>query len=210
MSKWIAKIARKDSDKDAIAGRVATSATAITEVLDGLSAAKADEKYGCAKVLALISEAKPHALYSKFDHFVKLLGGENKILHWQALGIIANLASIDSRGKVDKILDAYFDPIGGPVMITAANVINGASAIAQAKPHLTKTVVNELLRVEKAKYKTAECRKIALGHAIEALDSIFPQIQDPKPVLKMVRKQLRSTRPATKRKAERFLKKHAG
>jgi hypothetical protein len=48
-----------------------------------------------------------------------------------------------------RILDRYFAPISGPVMVTAANIIGGAVKIARAKPALTERIVSEILKVEK-------------------------------------------------------------
>ena len=79
-----------------------------------------------------------------------------------------------------------------------------------AKPHLTERIVRELLKVEEAKYQAAECRNVALGHAIEAFDALFEQLDDPQPVLRRARRQQKNTRSATRRKAERFLRKHGG
>ena len=55
---------------------------------------------------------------------------------------------------------------------------------------------------------TAECRNIALGHAIKSLDQFFAQIEDKKPVVRLVKKQLKNTRTSTRKKAERFLARH--
>ena len=201
-------IGRRGSDKEAIAAKVARSPAALAQVFEGLSAAKANLKYGCAKVLEVISERNPQVLYPKFDRFVELLGHSNKILQWEAIRIIASLSDVDSKNKVEKILDTYSAPIGGPVMITAANVIKGAAKIALAKPHLTGRIVRKFLSVEKGRYQTGECRNVILGHAIEGLELLFEQIEDRKPVLRFVRRQEKNTRNATRRKAERFLRKH--
>ena len=45
-----------------------------------------------------------------------------------------NLSAVDSKNKIDALLDEYLQPISGPVLITAANTINGAGKVAQAKP----------------------------------------------------------------------------
>ncbi len=208
MPKLLEDIGKKQSDKEAIAAKVARSPAALSEVFEGLFATKANVKYGCAKVLHVISEKNPRCLYPRFVRSVELLRDGNKILQWEAIRIIANLSGVDSEAKIEKILDTYFAPIRGPVMITAANVIKGSPKIAVAKPHLTERIVKELTRVEKGKYQTNECRNVALGHAIEALDLFFEQIEDRKPVLRLVRRQRKNRRNATRRKAERFLRKH--
>ena len=114
---------------------------------------------------------------------------------------------VDSDNRLEKLLDVYLQPIPVPVMITAANVIRGAGKIAQAKPQLADRIAQACMRVETAKYQTAECRNVAIGHAIESLESFFTHLQRPQPVLAFVRRQRDNPRNAVKKKAARFLKK---
>ena len=149
----------------------------IPEIIEGLNAKKARTKYGCARILRLLSEKKPEILYPRFDFFVGLLDSENTFLKWDAIHILGNLATDDSEGKFEKILDKYLAPIGGPALITAANVIGGAAKIALAKPALTGRITRELLKVGKAQYQTDECRNVALGQTIDSFDHFFHQIE---------------------------------
>ncbi len=93
-------------------------------------------------------------------------------------------------------------------MITASNVVKGAPKIAKSKPALTERVTRELLKVEKAKYQTDECRNIALGITIKSFEQFFDQIEDKAAVIKLIKKQLNNSRNATKKKAADFLKKY--
>jgi hypothetical protein len=68
-------------------------------------------------------------------------------------------------------------------------------AIALAKPDLADRIVDETMKVEKGRYKTAECRNVALGHALDALGRLF------------VKRQLRNPRNATRKRAERLVKR---
>lgn len=137
-----------------------------------------------------------------------LLDSDNKIMQWEGIHVIANLSAVDDKGKLEKVLDKYFAPIPGPVMITAANVIGGAAKIAQAKPQLTEKITKELLKVDKATYGTSECRNVALGHVIKSFDKFFDQVKDRGSVIKLVKKELHNTRNATRKAAAAFLKKH--
>jgi hypothetical protein len=202
------QIARKGSDKEKLAQRVVRDPGLLPDLLDGLHSDRAAVKYGCAKVLRIVSETEPGLVYPYIDLFEGLLRAENKILQWEAIFVIGELARVDTDGKIEKVFNRYFAPISGPVMITAANVIAGGAKIALAKPELTTRIVNRILAVEKARYRTAECRRVAIGQAITAFDRIFDRIRNKSPVIGFVRKQLRSPRPATRKKAERFLKKH--
>lgn len=204
----IQQISQKGSDKEQIAQRVIDEPTLLADVLEGLSARPAAIKFGCSKVLRIISQKQPDFLYPHFDFFVKRLDIDNTFLKCDAILILANLAAVDSDGKFEAIFDRYFAPIKGPTLIVAANIIGGAAKIAQAKPELADRIVDELLKVESAQYQTDECRRIALGHAITSFDEFFEQIADKERVLKLVKKQLDSSRKGTAKKAEQFLKKH--
>jgi hypothetical protein len=142
------------------------------------------------------------------EFFVRLLDSENTFLRLDAACVLANLATVDSQGKFDVIFEKYFAPVAGPAMIPAANIIGTAAQIARAKPGLTAKITAEILKVENAKYATEECRNVALGHAIRFFDSIFGQIEDKAPVVNLIKRQLTNTRPATRKKAEAFVKKH--
>jgi len=207
-SRLLQLIAQKEVDKEEIAGRVIKEPEFLSEVFDGLNAKQARIKYGCDKVLRIISEKKPALLYPKIDFFIDLLDSDNTFFKWGTIYIIANLAAVDSENKLEKIFDKYFAPLPGPVLITAANVIGGAAKIALAKPELTEKIAKELLKVEMAEYRTTECRNIALGHTINSFDQFFHQIDDKEPVIKLIQRQLKNTRNATSKKAEIFLKKH--
>jgi hypothetical protein len=206
-SDLLREISQKETDKNEIVDRVIENPELITGVIEGLSADKARIKYGCARILRLLSEKKPEILYPWFDLFVELLDSDNSFLKWDAIHILGNLAAVDSEDRFEKAYDRYLVPIPGPVLITAANVIGGAAKIALAKPALTKRVTRELLKVEKARYQTDECRNVALGQSIDSFDRFFNQVEDKEPVIALVQRQLKNTRNSTRKKAEKFMKK---
>ncbi len=180
----------------------------LPTLIEGLSATKANTKFGSARALCLVSEQSPAVLHPYFDDFVRLLDHENKILQWSAIFVLSQLARVDTRDRFATIFKRYFSPIPGPVMITAANVIRGGARVAQAKPELADRIAAEILKVARARYDTPECRNVAIGHAILALGDILPLLRDPAPAVRFVRRQKRNPRPATREKAEEFLKLH--
>ena len=206
--KIISEISEKGADLDAIAEKIMKRQALLKPIFDGTQAQPARIKYPCCKILRKISEKNPQILYPKIDFFIELLDHENKIMQWEGIYVIGNLASVDTDNKIEKIFDKFFAPITGSVMITAANVVGAAAKIARAQPKLQDKITKELLKVEKAKYQTAECRNVVLGQAVDTFNQFFEQIKDPKPVIKLIKKQLKNTRNSTKVKAEKFLKKH--
>ena len=145
-----------------------TDAGSLRSALDGLSL-PGTGKFQIAKALVSLSETAPEAIDPFFDVFAGLLDDGNNIIKWTAFQIIANLAAVDRQGRIDAIIDRYLAPIAGPVMITAGHAIQGSARIAATHKHLTDRIVRAILGTEHARYKTDECRNIALGHAIKAL-----------------------------------------
>jgi hypothetical protein len=203
------KLARQSASHETLARNIIKRPGSLHEAFEGLGADEARVKYGCLKVLRIISEKQPAVLYPEFDRLFSLLDSDNNIFKWGAILCIGNLAAVDSEGKIDRNLDKYLQPISGHVMITAANVIVGAGKIAQAKPHLAEKITRALLRVEKANYQTEECRNMALGHAVASLDLFFEHLEKPQPVVEFVKRQLHNRRNAVKMKAAKFLNKYA-
>ena len=173
----------------------------------GLDAPAARVKYGCLKDLRRLSEEAPQLVYADFEKFVRLLDHPNSIFRWNAAHILANLARVDRSRKLAPLVGRFLKPIRGPQMIAAANVIQAAAVIAAAQPRLADKLAAGILTVGRAKYETEECRNVAIGHAIQSLDRFFESIPRQRAVLGFVRRQLDNPRPATRRKAGKFLKK---
>jgi hypothetical protein len=135
------------------------------------------------------------------------LNGENHILKWNAMLTLANLARCDGEKKLDQIMDAYLGLISGPVMVDAANAISGGAIIGRAKPYLADKIARCILGVEHASFATPECRNVAIGHAINALEKLSPLILDKRAIEAFVRRQMSNPRAATRDKAQKFCKK---
>ena len=181
----------------------------LDALCDGLASAEARTRYGSARQFLRLSEQDPAQLYPRFDFFVRLLDSPARVLRWNAARILGNLARADTEGRIEPLLDRFLSPICGPEMIGAANVIQGAAAIAVAKPQLAGRIAEAIVGVRHARYATTECRYIAAGHAIQALDRFFASIPEKQPVVAFVHAQLRCPRAATRKKAERFCRKWA-
>ena len=202
------RLARKGTNPERMADMALQQRALLPALLEGLDAAEAPVKFGCAKVLRLISAKEPAMLYPHVDLFIALLQSENAFVQWDAIRIVANLAAVDERGRIEQILSAYLEPIRGTVMVTAANTIQGAATIAVAKPALADTIARAILKVQWAKYQTDECRNVAIGHAIESLDRFFDRTEHQKEILEFVRRETNNSRNATRQKAVEFLKKY--
>lgn len=207
-STLLQQIARKNSDKNKIAEKVIMDTTLLPELFNGLQSDEAQLKYGSNKVMINISEKNPSVLYPKLDFFTNQLDSENNFLKWGAIEIIANLCKVDSSHHFENISSKYFAPIHGHHMITAANTIKAAAKIALHKHSLADKISEEMLKVEQADYETTECNNIVIGQAIKTLGDLLPHIKNKMPVFEFVKRQLKNKGPATKNKAELFLRKN--
>jgi hypothetical protein len=163
------------------------------------------KKFRTAKALIALSGKDPFALLPFFDDFRRLMDTENNIIKWSVYRILANLACADRRGRIAAILEEYLAPIKGPVMVTAANAILGGAKIAAAHKELAPRIASAILGVERARYKTAECRNVAIGHALTALETMGDDVKRSARVVAFVKRQTRNRRAGTRKKAEAFL-----
>ncbi len=181
----------------------------VQAAIEGIGSPSGRARLGASKVLRDLSAQSPDLLYPYFDSFAALPGSPNHSLKWNATLTLANLAAVDRDGRLDQILDAYLAPISGSNMIDAANAIRGAAVIALAKPDLAPRIAARILAVERASYATAECRNVVIGHAIRALDRIFDAAGSERALIRFVSRQTENPRPATRAKAQRFLRKRS-
>ena len=207
MKSIIGELASPKVNLPTLATRVIRAPQLVEALLEGLSSPSARIKYRSAKLLAVLSERSPVLLYPYFDLFVRLFDGDNRILRWNAMRILGNLAPVDDCGRLEPLLGRFFAPILGEELIDANSVIAAAPAIALAKPHLADQIAACILNVSRANYATRECRNIAIGRAIDSFDGLIMLVKQREPITEFVRRQLRNPRPATRRRAERFLKK---
>lgn len=178
----------------------------LSEVFKGIFSDNAKVKYRCAKVLRNLSQTNPETLYPKWSFFVEMLESENTFLKSDAIFIIANLARVDWEKKFERIFQTYYGLLDDKSMVTAANLVKISPVIAKAKPALQSEVTNRLLSIDET-HHGPECKNVIKGHAILALAKYFEDSKDKKKILQFMKKELSNTRPATRKKAERFLKK---
>ncbi len=208
--KLLQKLEKKTMTKQQLIQKVRQHPELIPEILGGVSSPKPAIRYGCAKVLMELSGEDPKKLYPHMDFFIHLLDSKYRILTWNALIIIANLTSVDTKKKFDAIFNHYYDYLNDDYMVTVANVIGQSGKIAVAKPYLTQRITEKLLTVEHLPTRphlSEECKRVITEHAIKTFDEFFLQIQHKDNVVSFVKKQLNSPRETLRTESEKFLRK---
>lgn len=208
----LVKVADKTLTKEELRQKVEQNFDLLTVLLKGTGSSKAAVRYGCAKVLMDLSEAYPEKLYPYWDEFAVLLDSKYRIITWNAMVIIANLAKVDKQDKLNTIFDKYYSFLNNEYMVTVANVVGNSGKIALAKPKLIPKITAELLNVENVSvspHLTEECKRVISEKAVGTFDLFFHKIEEneKKKVISFVERQLDSSRKTLRAKAAEFLKK---
>jgi len=208
----LVKLADKTLTKDGLRQRVEQDFGLLPVLLEGTCSPKAAVRYGCAKVLMDLSAEHPERLYPYMDEFIRLLGSKYRILTWNALAIIANLAKVDEEQKFDAVFDKYYSFLNNEYMVTVANTVGNSGKIALAKTYLIPRITVELLKVEHVSvtpHLTEECKRVIAEGAIKTFDLFFDKLEEKekKKVLAFVERQLGSSRRTLSMKAAGFLEK---
>jgi len=201
------KLEEKDADIDKLVEESAKNEELLRQLLDGFSSSIARVRFGSAKVLRIISERGPESLYSYWEFFVRLLDSENNILKWNAMDIISNLTRVDSDCRFEGLFKKFYGYLYEGSLITAGHVVDNSGTIALAKPGLWAKITNELLKTEEVPLPTEECRNILIGKVLEVFDVYYDKIKDKEEIVSFVKRQLNTSRRATRVKAEKLLKK---
>ena len=212
MGEVIAKIADKSLKKQALYSMVEQNFSLVPLLLEGVSSQKPTVRYTCGSVLMELSAKYPQKLYPYMDNFIALLDSKHRILCWNAIYTIANLASVDTDQKFETAFDKYYSLLGSGYMVTAANLMGASGKIAVAKPQLANKIAEELLKVENLSvtpHLTEECKLVIAEHAIESLAQFFDKLapQTQREVSRFVERQLGSPRLSLRKQAAAFVKK---
>jgi hypothetical protein len=174
---------------------------------DNLSSKDPKIRYGCTKELLNIGKDKPAILYNYFDRFEKMLKSENNIFKWTAIDLIGYLSSVDNENKTDKKIPDLIKLLHCGQLITCNHAIFAIGLIAQNKPKHRKRIIKELLTISKDRFETDECKNIAIGKVVETLNRFSDEINNEKLLIDFVAEATNNSRNATKKKAERLMKK---
>ena len=178
-------------------------------LLEGITSTKATVRYTCARVLVDLSGIYPENLYNYINQFIELLKSNYRIIKWNAVAIIANLASVDKNNVLDDNFDKYFGLLHDGYMVTVANLATYSSKIGLAKPYLANAIAHELLKVENITLTpnlTEECKRVIAEQTINSFDLMFSLFDEKTKaeVLSFVNNQLESPRDSLKRRAKTF------
>jgi hypothetical protein len=199
-------LGKKSVSVESIAKKVVNNKKLLDDLKENASSHNVAIKYKSLKVLMYLGEQQPNILYPEWDFFVKLLDNENTFLRTIGLTVIANLTRVDTENKFENIFDKYYSLLEDESMINAANIAGYSGIIAKAKPHLQNKITDKLLGIDNTRH-SSECKNIIKGKAILSFYEYIGEVEDKTKIIQFVKNELKNPRAATKKKAEKFLKK---
>ncbi len=202
------KLIPKDRDLNIIAEKSINDQELISLLIEGINEESARLKYGCLNTLIIVGKINPDSLYQYFDFFVDQLESPHGIIKLAAIKSIGALTSVDKDNRFEKIAEKYFALTFDPDMTPGATIAKETPNIIKSKPHLTPMILEHLLSVTKHTYKSIECKNILIGHIINALDKIHPQLDDKTPVMEFVKNQIENKWTGTSNKAKKYVEKY--
>ena len=201
------ELAADKIDAEKIVLLIKADPSLVDSVLRELSNKAARVRFGCSKSLLVLSEKRPDLLYPKVEKIIGLLESENQVLKWNAIAMLGNLAALDQGRKIRAVLQRFYGFLSSGELITANNAIAALGKIGRAFPEERKSIVLHLLGIGKAVFDTDECRNIAIGKSILAIEMFLDPAEARKEVLDFVKSQTDNRRKATAEKAKAFLHK---
>lgn len=180
----------------------------ITELLPNLSGSDKALKNSLIKTFAAISKKSPSSLYPHFMQFSDLMLETDKLLQWNAIDIVANMAVVDEMDYFDQsLIQRFLNLLYDDSMITATHSVDNLWKIAKSKKWTQSIIAEHLVRIDKTK-RRPECANILTGKAIQAFSRILPEIKEKSKIIGFVERNLSNPRPATAKKAELFINRY--
>lgn len=176
----------------------------VAGAVETMCAPSGTARFGAGKALCVTAQKDPERVYPHFDALAALVESDSKIVRWNAIQLVGRLAAVDVERKVDGRLDTILAMINGDNLVSAANAIQAAGRIAGCRPELIDRILAGVLAVERATYKTPECRNVAIGQALDVFRELGPDVCRRAEVAGFIRRQRKNTRPAVARRAKQM------
>ena len=175
--------------------------------IEKLNSTDAKVKYAFAKEIVKIAAETPELIFEHYDDLMLHLSNKSDVIKWTAIDLIGYLSSADYSDKTEKMLPVLYDFVHGKSMITSNHAIFALGLIARNQPKFRPEVLQALLEVMNNEYKTADCKAIVMGNAIDVLKDFLDEVKLMPQAEEFARAAQECEREATRKKADSFMKK---
>ena len=199
------ELEKKDLSIENMAREASRDKKVLSELFEGILSKKDTIRFNSFKVLSMLSKTHPEALYSHWKYFADLLKSDNNYTKYIAIHLIADLTKVDTEHRFEALFDTYYSALEGEKTMVAAHVAALSGKIARHNPELQPRITEKLLAIDRI--HRGKQKELVKGHAIEAFDEYFGEIEKKEEVMRFVEEQLKSRSPKTRKIAKEFLEK---
>ena len=175
--------------------------TFVKQLISGLRAGNRRVENGCAELCSLLSADRPELLAPHVDLFVALLSSREKVVRWEAVCTLGNLAAVDRGGVTPRQVARLSDFLIDESIVLQGHAVRALTKIAVAHPQTAGRVFKAL---------TGAADRFPgnrIGFVIEALGELAAVEGFDKKVKRFVEPYLASDVNVVAKKARRVLKK---
>jgi len=116
----------------------------VKQLIAGLDAGNRRIENGCAELTSLLSEDKPELLYPFVDVFVTNLESKEKVIRWEAVCTLGNLASVDEQGVIPKQLPTLIGALTASSIVLQGHAGRALAKVAIAQPQTANRIFEAL------------------------------------------------------------------
>ncbi len=196
--KWEDGTRPKDLYADHVAARPETY---VETIVAGLDAPGRRVQNGCAELASLLSEAHPELLYPHVDRFAGNLGAKEKVVRWEAVCTVGNLAAADRTARIPPHLPAILPLLENDSIVLQGHAVRALAKIARAHPDRADEIFAALLRARK------RFPGNRIGFLVEAMESFLDRDALKPKIRKFVTPLAESEIKSVATKARRVLRK---
>ena len=106
----------------------------IGQLIEGLGASRRKVQSGFAELASLLSEDAPALLYPHVGLFLGNLDAKARVLRWEAVCTLGNLAAVDEAGEIPVCLPVLFGLLKDPSIVLANHSVQALAKMAAAYP----------------------------------------------------------------------------
>jgi hypothetical protein len=206
---WAESLTVKDSPGlEALAQVASGDRDKLQVILDGLVVKDHVYRENCFKVVVVMCDRTPEALYPEWDTFEALLKSDNGFHRAIGVQVLARLCRVDETRRFEGLFDRYFELLDDGKVMVSRYLVQNVWRIVEAKPHLMQRITDKLLRIEETHH--SESRQALLrADVLDAVDVFYDQIGDTGRVLAFAEVALGCSSPKARKRAKAFLEAHS-
>ncbi|MFX1562044.1 MAG: hypothetical protein ACFFDP_01920 [Promethearchaeota archaeon] len=173
----------------------------LEQLIGGLQSTNSRIRNGCAELTSLLSENRPDLLYPHIDLFLRNLTAKEKVLLWEAVCTLGNLAKVDRDQKTAAAIDSMIGFLKNKSIVLQVHSLRALGKIAKAQSDKAVTILDAILEV------TEFFPGNRVGFIIEVMDYFLERKELLPKVKELIEKYLDSEIKVVARKANQIYKR---